>query len=112
MLHNLVYSILKHLGGIEQYGIFSLCLFSSIFAGVLIFAFFQKKTHLDHMSRVPLDEGCLPPAPERGCLSRSGPGRSDASEPPNLSTTRDCSGWDSRAPATPASTTPNRKGLR
>ena len=53
----MIQNILRHLGGIEQYGIASLCLFGSIFAGVFIFALLQKKTDLDHMSRVPLDSG-------------------------------------------------------
>ena len=47
--------ILQHLGGVEQYGVASLCLFCAIFTGVLIWAFLQKKTHLDYMSRVALD---------------------------------------------------------
>ncbi len=65
MFSHLVHSILKGLGGIEQYGVFSLCLFSTIFTGVLIFAFFQKRNHLEHMSRVPLDEGYRDSASER-----------------------------------------------
>jgi len=72
MLNTLAHNILREIGGIEQYGIASLCLFSSIFAGVLIFALCQKRNHLDHMSRVPLEEGYVPAATQRGCLSRSG----------------------------------------
>ena len=51
----MIHSLLKHLGGIQQYGVFSLCLFCVIFLGVLIWAFAQKKTHLEYMSRVALD---------------------------------------------------------
>jgi len=51
----MIHSLLKHLGGIQQYGIFSLCLFCAIFLGVLIWAFAQKKSHLVYMSRVALD---------------------------------------------------------
>ncbi len=51
MLHN----IFKHLGGIEHYGIVSLCLFCIIFTGVLVWAFMQRKPHLDRMAQVPLD---------------------------------------------------------
>jgi hypothetical protein len=47
--------ILQHLGGVERYGVTSLCLFCAIFTGVLIWAFLQKKSHLDYMSRVVLD---------------------------------------------------------
>jgi len=51
----MIHSLLKHLGGIQQYGIFSLCLFCAIFLGVLVWAFAQKKSHLEYMSRVALD---------------------------------------------------------
>ena len=51
----MVHTILKHIGGIEQYGIFSLCLFCAIFLAVLLWAFAQKKSHLEYMSRVALD---------------------------------------------------------
>jgi hypothetical protein len=52
MIHN----ILKAIGGIEQYGTASLCLFSTIFAAVLVWALLQRKGHLDRMSRVPLED--------------------------------------------------------
>lgn len=62
MFHN----ILKTIGGIEQYGIISLCLFSTIFAGVLVWALLQRKAHLDHMAGVPLeDDASVAPAIER-----------------------------------------------
>jgi hypothetical protein len=51
----MIQNILRHLGGIEQYGILSLCLFCVIFLGVLLWAFLQKKSHLDYMARVALD---------------------------------------------------------
>jgi len=52
----MIHSLLKHLGGIQQYGIFSLCLFCAIFLGVLVWAFAQKKSHLEYMSRAALDQ--------------------------------------------------------
>lgn len=48
-------SILRHLGGVQQFGIISLCLFCAVFVGVLFWAFLQKKNHLDYMARVALD---------------------------------------------------------
>ncbi len=51
MLHH----ILTYIGGIERYGIASLCLFAAIFVGVLIWAFLQKPSHLEYMSRAALD---------------------------------------------------------
>jgi cbb3-type cytochrome oxidase subunit 3 len=51
----MIQNILRHLGGIQQYGITSLCLFGTVFIGVLIWAFLQKKSHLDYMASVALD---------------------------------------------------------
>ena len=51
MIHNIV----RHLGGVQHFGIVSLCLFCTVFLGVLIWAFAQKKNHLDYMARVALD---------------------------------------------------------
>jgi len=52
----MIQNILRHLGGIQNYGIVSLCLFCTIFLGVLFWAFLQKKSHLDYMARVALDK--------------------------------------------------------
>ncbi|HZR18063.1 MAG TPA: hypothetical protein VFE51_12280 [Verrucomicrobiae bacterium] len=51
----MIQNILRHLGGIQHFGIVSLCLFCAVFVGVLIWAFAQKKTHLEYMARVALD---------------------------------------------------------
>ncbi len=51
----MIHHILKYIGGIEQYGIASLCLFGGVFVGVLIWAGLQKKSHLEYMSKVALD---------------------------------------------------------
>ncbi len=51
----MIQNVLHTLGGIDCYGVVSLCLFSLIFAGVLLWALLQNRTHLDHMSRVPLE---------------------------------------------------------
>jgi hypothetical protein len=51
----MIQNILRHLGGIEHYGVLSLCLFCTVFVGVLVWAFLQRKTHLDYMARVALD---------------------------------------------------------
>ncbi len=58
MIHN----ILKTIGGIEQYGTASLCIFATIFAVVFVWALLQRKSHLEHMARVPLEDD---PADER-----------------------------------------------
>jgi len=51
----MIQNLLRHLGGIEHYGIISLCLFGSVFVSVLLWTLFQKKAHLEYMSRVALD---------------------------------------------------------
>jgi hypothetical protein len=51
----MIQNILRHLGGIQNFGTVSLCLFCTVFVGVLIWAFLQKKKHLEYMSRIALD---------------------------------------------------------
>ena len=68
---SIVHTILKHIGGVEQYGVFSLCLFSSIFACVLLYTFFQKKQHLDYMSRVALETADAEETPGDSCAGSS-----------------------------------------
>lgn len=51
----MIQNILRHLGGIEHFGIISLCLFCAVFVGILFWAFLQKKNHLDYMAGVALD---------------------------------------------------------
>jgi hypothetical protein len=51
----MIQNILRHLGGVQHFGIISLCLFCSVFVGVLVWAFLQKRAHLDYMSRVMLE---------------------------------------------------------
>jgi len=51
----MIQNLLRHLGGIEHYGVVSLCLFCTIFLVVLLWTILQKKSHLEYMSRVALD---------------------------------------------------------
>ncbi|MDR3456692.1 MAG: cbb3-type cytochrome c oxidase subunit 3 [Verrucomicrobiae bacterium] len=57
MLYNLAHSILSLAGNINAYGLFSFFLFFGFFTGVLIWAFWLKKNHLNYMGRLPLDGG-------------------------------------------------------
>jgi len=52
----MIQAILKDLGDIQNFGIISMCLFCAVFAGVLLWAFLQKKSHLDYMAQVALDQ--------------------------------------------------------
>jgi hypothetical protein len=57
MLHNMVHGILKELGGIQQYGVVSMCLFCLVFAGAIASVLCMKRAHADYMARVALDDG-------------------------------------------------------
>ena len=50
----------KILSGVENinvYGVISICIFFGFFTGMLLWAFVQKKNHLNHMAQLPLDSG-------------------------------------------------------
>ena len=51
----MIQNVLRHMGGIENYGIISLILFFACFFGMLIWSFGLKKSFLNRMSRMPLD---------------------------------------------------------
>lgn len=51
----MIQNVLRNLGGIENYGIISLCLFFAIFAMMLVWAFSLGKTHLNRMAELPLE---------------------------------------------------------
>ena len=56
----MIQNVLRHMGGIENYGILSLILFFGCFFGMLIWVLLLKKPFLQSMSRLPLE----PEAPE------------------------------------------------
>ena len=62
----MIQNILRHLGGIQNFGIVSLGLFGAVFIGVLFWAFLQKKNHLDYMSRIALDADAGSQPPQNG----------------------------------------------
>ena len=53
----MIQNVLRALGGIEIYGIISICLFFLVFLVAAIFAFTRKKPFCDSMSALPLDDG-------------------------------------------------------
>lgn len=48
--------LLTSIGGIANFGVISICLFVAVFTGALIWAFCQKKSFLQTMESLPLDE--------------------------------------------------------
>jgi hypothetical protein len=50
-------NVLNGIDGIGLYGVISICIFFSFFTGMLLWAFVQKKNHLNRMAELPLDGG-------------------------------------------------------
>jgi cbb3-type cytochrome oxidase subunit 3 len=53
----MIQNVARDLGGSPLFGVISVCLFFIVFAGALAFAALQRKSHLDRMSALPLDDG-------------------------------------------------------
>jgi cbb3-type cytochrome oxidase subunit 3 len=51
----MIRNVLTHIGGIENFGILSISLFFAFFVGMLVWAFRQKRSHLNAMSALPLE---------------------------------------------------------
>ena len=63
----MIQNVLRDIGGIGLYGVISVCLFFLVFTGMLIRACRLKKSHVDTMSVLPLNDGDEPAA-KRGDL--------------------------------------------
>lgn len=50
----MIQDVLRHIGGVENYGIISICLFFAVFVGVMIWAWRLKKPFLNSMAALPL----------------------------------------------------------
>ncbi len=50
-------SIINQLTDTQTYGVVSICMFVAIFAIALVWAAFMKKTFVNTMSALPLDDG-------------------------------------------------------
>ena len=51
----MIKNVLSSIGGVEHFGIISICLFFAFFIGTIAWVFCQRKSHLDAMSALPLD---------------------------------------------------------
>lgn len=51
----MIQNVLRNLGGIENYGIISLCLFFAIFGLTVLWSFSLRKAHLNRMAELPLE---------------------------------------------------------
>jgi len=52
----MIQNVLRTLGGVDRFGIFSLLLFITVFTGVLLWALVQRRQHLDRMASLPIEE--------------------------------------------------------
>ncbi len=49
-------NLINKLGGIEAFGVFSICLFVVVFTASMVLAFCLKKPFLKNMSNLPLED--------------------------------------------------------
>ena len=56
----MIKNVLTHIGGIEAYGILSICLFFAVFTGMLVWAFRLNREDLDAIGRIPLGDDSSP----------------------------------------------------
>ncbi|MGA2245925.1 MAG: cbb3-type cytochrome c oxidase subunit 3 [Verrucomicrobiota bacterium] len=49
--------IICSMSGVGIYGVISICIFVSFFAGMLVWAFTKKDNYLDKMGNLPLENG-------------------------------------------------------
>lgn len=53
----MIKNFVTQIGGIEVWGIISICLFATVFVGTFIWALCQKKSLMTKMSKLPLHDG-------------------------------------------------------
>jgi hypothetical protein len=53
----MIQNVIREMGGIAVFGVFSVCLFFAVFTGAALYAFFQRKSFCDRMRALPLDDG-------------------------------------------------------
>ena len=60
----MIQNVLRHLGGIENYGIVSIAIFFACFLGMTAWACCLKRPFLNAMAAKPLDPDILDPQPD------------------------------------------------
>ena len=55
----MIKNVIETLGGVDVYGAISVCFFFAFFAGMLFWAFRLKKSYLNSMRELPLDDGSV-----------------------------------------------------
>lgn len=52
----MINNVLQTLGGIQGYGVVSLCLFFAVFALAMVWTFTRRQADLEAMARLPLED--------------------------------------------------------
>jgi hypothetical protein len=53
----MIRNILTHIGGVENYGVISICFFFAFFTAMLLWALRLRRPYLESMRSLPLEEG-------------------------------------------------------
>ena len=57
----MIENVLSRIGGVGMYGVISICLFFGLFVGVLVWMLGLKKSYIEEMRELPLDDAAEPP---------------------------------------------------
>jgi hypothetical protein len=52
----MIKNVLTHIGGVEVYGVISICLFFAVFSAAVVLAWRMKKSVANRMSALPLED--------------------------------------------------------
>lgn len=53
----MIKNVLTHIGGVEVYGVISVCLFFAVFSVAVVLALRMKKSVAQRLSTLPLEDG-------------------------------------------------------
>jgi hypothetical protein len=56
----MIENVMHRIGGVNAFGIFTICLFFAFFIGMIVYAARLKKPFVISMSEMPLDDGAAP----------------------------------------------------
>jgi hypothetical protein len=66
----MIENVVRSVGGIAMFGIFSICLFFAFFIGMAIWASRLRKNYLNSMEGLPFEDGTPSDLPESATESR------------------------------------------
>lgn len=57
----MIKNVLSDLGGVGLYGVVSICLFFTVFITAMVIAMRTRRSYLNHMGSLPLEDGSVNP---------------------------------------------------